>query len=1059
MSFSSVSVSLSSQMIESRCCSSSRIYHRRQSRCFRLKNWSSVSVSSRKDDDGNLQPFLKRRGGGLVSSSRVFCTKKKKTKKTKKLSGRRDFGVLVDAVISSSDVVARSSGSSDDDENVDVDATLNTTNAKMFKKKKNKVEIKVICSDVDGTLVTNKDGFSLTGKTEAMIKKALVERKVPTMIATGKTRGPWAEKLFSELNQDEGVPGVFVQGTVTYDGLGNVLESLTLPAVAAEAICGYCRIRGISVVAFCEEKIVCEKRDAQTDLVMEYGEAEPISVPKLSLYEKKPNKMILFWDEETNGSKYENFARFREEAEKMLGNYDVDMTVAVDGMLEFLPKGASKGAAVKRACERILNVEMENVLAIGDAENDLDLLKMAGTSVAVANAKDSVKKVATFTTNATNEEGAVGEAIEKFVFAAADEYEENKEEEGEYVSPPQMTKTQVAETVPTANVAKKKPSMTKESSEFKIVTKEATEFARANLSETISKVKAEIEKFDKKEFEEKIMKAVVKPVVKSVRATQGGGSADLAQRSAEMDAENAKRLSDESKSDEASATKKKLAAKAAVRAAESASKAAILEAERVSSSLDDCKGEECEALEPKAAELTERLAQLQRGLEFEKRKLVEAERLAAAAAASASASASATTTTVTTGKPQSPSPSPPTPTPKATTSTAAPSSALIEPMLIEPEFSLPAATPKKSPPATKGVKSYKSASASFKKTKKEKGLQKLNTTTNNTTNKNEKTESEVKAAWKEPIKSEDNSVAWKDEKQQEKEKEKTPAAAGGENNNNFLAAFAASALKTVQTLTSPEARMMQRNAEIAALKAEVIKKALNLDSGRNGDVTEEQLEDFKVTLRKLEAMNNTKTPTRSTLINGQWSLAFTNDTDLLRVGKRRGIFGTRNKRSEGTIDFAVDVFANDDDLIKIEDEKKPKNKMRYEILRSWPQSSETGELTVLSTNALALSPPKTKLFGFIPIGGGGKKNKTKMKSNKEAANDADEGEEAADENELFDENELATYQSLVVSYLDLEMLSFRSGVDDCVYVFLQKDVDYRVGRGKKKMNSVNKQLK
>ena len=55
---------------------------------------------------------------------------------------------------------------------------------------------------------------------------------------------------------------------------------------------------------------------------------------------------------------------------------------------------------------------------------------MAGTSVAVANAKDSVKKVATFTTNATNEEGAVGEAIEKFVVAAADEYEENKEEDG-----------------------------------------------------------------------------------------------------------------------------------------------------------------------------------------------------------------------------------------------------------------------------------------------------------------------------------------------------------------------------------------------------------------------------------------------------------------------------------------------------------------------------------------------------------------------------------------------------------------------------------------------------
>ena len=122
-------------------------------------------------------------------------------------------------------------------------------------------------------------------------------------------------------------------------------------------------------------------------------------------------------------------------------------------------------------------------------------------------------------------------------------------------------------------------------------------------------------------------------------------------------------------------------------------------------------------------------------------------------------------------------------------------------------------------------------------------------------------------------------------------------------------------------------------------------------------------------------MNNTKMPTRSTLINGKWSLAFTNDTDLLRVGKRRGLFGTRNKRSEGTIDFSVDVFANDNDVVEIEEAKKPKNKMRYEILRSWPQSSENGELHVLSTNEISLAPPKAKLFGFIPIGGGKKKRK------------------------------------------------------------------------------------
>ena len=155
---------------------------------------------------------------------------------------------------------------------------------------------------------------------------------------------------------------------------------------------------------------------------------------------------------------------------------------------------------------------------------------------------------------------------------------------------------------------KKTNEKTEKSGELKVVTKETTEFAKANLSETIAKVKAKVEKFDKKEFEEKVMKNVVAPVVKSVRAAQGGGNAELAQRRAKMDAENAKRLSDESKSDDASAAKKKIAAKAAVRAAKSASKAVILEAEAITSRMSECESKE---LELKAAELSERLAQLQ----------------------------------------------------------------------------------------------------------------------------------------------------------------------------------------------------------------------------------------------------------------------------------------------------------------------------------------------------------------------------------------------------------------------------------------------------------------
>ena len=43
------------------------------------------------------------------------------------------------------------------------------------------------------------------------------------------------------------------------------------------------------------------------------------------------------------------------------------------------------------------------------------MLEAAGTSVAVANAHLQVRDVATYVTEATNEDGAVGEAIEKYV--------------------------------------------------------------------------------------------------------------------------------------------------------------------------------------------------------------------------------------------------------------------------------------------------------------------------------------------------------------------------------------------------------------------------------------------------------------------------------------------------------------------------------------------------------------------------------------------------------------------------------------------------------------------
>ena len=54
-------------------------------------------------------------------------------------------------------------------------------------------------------------------------------------------------------------------------------------------------------------------------------------------------------------------------------------------------------------------------MALGDANNDIEMLEFAGLGVAMGNSSDYVKKLANYVTD-TNDENGVATAIEKFIF-------------------------------------------------------------------------------------------------------------------------------------------------------------------------------------------------------------------------------------------------------------------------------------------------------------------------------------------------------------------------------------------------------------------------------------------------------------------------------------------------------------------------------------------------------------------------------------------------------------------------------------------------------------------
>lgn len=98
------------------------------------------------------------------------------------------------------------------------------------------------------------------------------------------------------------------------------------------------------------------------------------------------------------------FLKAMDEFEVVSSNFD---------NFEVMNKGVSKGSAVK-ILANYYGINSEQVICIGDSENDLSMIKFAGLGVAMGNAAEAVKEAAKYITDTNNCDG-VAKVIEKFV--------------------------------------------------------------------------------------------------------------------------------------------------------------------------------------------------------------------------------------------------------------------------------------------------------------------------------------------------------------------------------------------------------------------------------------------------------------------------------------------------------------------------------------------------------------------------------------------------------------------------------------------------------------------
>ena len=261
--------------------------------------------------------------------------------------------------------------------------------------------IRLIASDMDDTLL-NSD-TKISERNAAAIRKA-IEKGIVFLIATGRmyvSVKPFADALGLDVPLVT-YNGALVKGSKS----GKVYYEHPLRLETALEMLDYCKEKGYYIQSYQGDELWVKEA---TKFSAEYERISGIPAKPVGerLYhpEVAPYKLLAM-------TKPEDFQKVWKDIEQRFAG-KVVATSSRDNFLELMEPGVNKWEAVK-AVARSYGIRPEEVMCIGDSNNDLSMIKNAGIGVAVANAKPAVQAAAKLVT-ASNDEDGVAKVIEQEV--------------------------------------------------------------------------------------------------------------------------------------------------------------------------------------------------------------------------------------------------------------------------------------------------------------------------------------------------------------------------------------------------------------------------------------------------------------------------------------------------------------------------------------------------------------------------------------------------------------------------------------------------------------------
>ncbi len=271
---------------------------------------------------------------------------------------------------------------------------------------------KLVAIDLDGTLLDmNKE---ISERNKKAIKLAM-EKGVKIVVCSGRVF-TGARLYAKQIGSAD--PIIACNGAIiTESHNGNILYSDYMKLEVCLKINEICQKHGVYYHVYAGDTMLTEKLGYTSKKYFERNKTLPpedrVDIEVVASMEAKLNsipgkvlKFVIVSDD------LQLLRRVRQDMEQLS---EVDVMSSNYDNFEVMNKGVSKGAALEKLTD-IYGIPAQQMIAIGDNENDVSMFDYAGLSIAMENG-EAIAKAASKYITASNDADGVAQAIEKFILA------------------------------------------------------------------------------------------------------------------------------------------------------------------------------------------------------------------------------------------------------------------------------------------------------------------------------------------------------------------------------------------------------------------------------------------------------------------------------------------------------------------------------------------------------------------------------------------------------------------------------------------------------------------